>query len=351
MSGDPGVARAAPPVTVSLVTYNGLAWLPGCIASIDSQLLDGIELLVLDNGSRDGTLAWLRENLSPAARASLIELPRNVGYAAGHNRNIGRARAELVCLLNQDVVLDEGFLQAAVGAFERDSRVGSVQGRIRRLEAPGRPSRLLDTTGLEMRRDRRVVSRLQGRPDGPSAATAGAIWGVDGPAPVYRAAALREAAIEGPTGWEVLDEDFFAYKEDVDLAWRLRRLGWIARYEPDALAWHGRGAGGQGAATLLDIARANRALPRSVAILSWRNQRLMQLKNDSFGALVRDLPYVAARELLSLAHMLVIDPRRLVAMAQLLVRTPRALHKRRQIAARVRRAERLRKGSGGLVSP
>lgn len=349
MSGDRSVARAAPRVTVSLVTYDGLAWLLGCIASIEAQLLDSIELLVLDNGSRDGTPAWLRENLPPAARASLIELPHNVGYAAGHNRNIGRAGAELVCLLNQDVVLDERFLQAAVDAFERDPRVGSVQGRIRRLEAPGRPSLLLDTTGLEMRRDRRVVSRLQGRPDGPPAATAGPIWGVDGPAPVYRAAALREAAIGTPTGWEVLDEDFFAYKEDVDLAWRLRRLGWIARYEADALAWHGRGAGGQGAATLLDIARANRALPRSVAILAWRNQRLMQLKNDSPGALVRDLPYVAGRELLSLGHMLVSDPRRLVALPQLLVRMPRALRKRRQITARLRRDQR--PGKGAPASP
>lgn len=340
-----------PRVSVSLVTRNGLPWLPGCLDSLLRQELRDFELLVLDNGSRDGSSEWLRDNLPPGARATLIELSDNVGYAAGHNRNIRRARGGMVCLLNQDVVLDEGFLRAAVESLERDPSVGSVQGRIRRLEAPGRPSLLLDTTGLEMRRDRRVVSRLQGQRDGPAAATSESIWGVDGPAPVYRWAALRDAAVEGPTGWEVLDEDFFAYKEDVDLAWRLRRLGWIARYEPDAVAWHGRGAGGQGAATLIEIARASRALPRSIAVLSWRNQRLMQLKNDSPGALVRDLPYVAVRELLSMAHMLISDPRRLIALPQLILKAPRALHKRRQIAARVRRAGRPRSGWGARVAP
>ena len=96
-----------------------------------------------------------------------------------------------------------------------------------------------------MHRDRRVVARRQGEPEDERDLIAGPVWGVDGPAPVYRRAALldvREPRTGG--GMEVLDEDFFMYKEDVDLAWRLRKRGWRAWYEPDALAWHARGTGG-----------------------------------------------------------------------------------------------------------
>ena len=153
-----------------------------------------------------------------------------------------------------------------------------------------------------MGRDRRAVSRGQGLPDGPGHQHAEAIWGVDGPVPAYRLSALREAALARPDGsLEVLDEDFFLYKEDVDLAWRLRLLGWAAWYEPAALGWHGRGSGGTGATTMLDIARTNRGVSSRVRRLSWRNQRLMQIKNEEPRDYLRDLPWIWRREVLSLA--------------------------------------------------
>ena len=238
-------------------------------------------ILVHDNASRDGTQALLREWAPREPRMRVQESATNVGYAAGHNAAIRDARGEVIVLLNQDVELDRGFLSAIVAAFEAHPEVGSVQPRLRQLAAPGERLATLDTTGLAMGRDRRAVSRAQGLPDGPEHQRSEVIWGVDGPVPAYRRSALREAALRRPDGsWEVLDEDFFLYKEDVDLAWRLRRLGWQAWYEPDALGWHGRGSGGTGATTMLDIARTNRGVSSRVRRLSWRNQRLMQIKNE-----------------------------------------------------------------------
>ena len=165
-----------------------------------------------------------------------------------------------------------------------------------------------------MGRDRRAISRAQGLPDGPEHQRAGAIWGADGPVPAYRLSALREAALRRPDGSvEVLDEDFFLYKEDVDLAWRLRRLGWQAWYAPEALGWHGRGSGGTGATTMLDIARTNRGVSSRVRRLSWRNQRLMQIKNEETLDYLRDLPWIWRREVLSLLFILANDPRDLAA--------------------------------------
>ena len=331
------MSAAQPRVTISLVTWNGLRWLPDCLASIRAQTLADWELRITDNGSLDGTAAWLREQVASDERMRLIELPHNSGYAQPHNRAISEARGFAVLLLNQDVVLDPGFLAAAVAALEADPRVGSVQARLLRLGAAGERLDTVDTTGLLLRRDRRVVSRDQLRRGADVRRPAGEVWGVDGPAPVFRRAALRGARLpRRGGGWEVLDEDFFAQKEDVDLAWRLRRLGWVCRYEPAALGWHARSGGDTSvAAGLAAGLRANLANPREARIRAWRNQRLTQCKNDEWPLVLRDLPWIARRELGQLALMLLADPWRLRAIPGFLRRWPMALRKRRALARAV----------------
>ncbi len=296
------------------MTWNGLEWLPGCLDSVAAQTLEDYELLIFDNGSGDGSVEWLRERAAADDRIGLVESAENLGYAPAHNRNIAAARGEAVLLLNQDVELDPGFLEASVAALEERPRVAAVQGLVWRLDGPGARTDVIDTAGLVMHRDRRVVSRDQrdGRPRSRVPTVPIPVWGADGPAPVFRRSALEEAR-EPRTGggWEVLDEDFFAYKEDVDLAWRLQRLGWGAWFEPAARAWHARGGGDTGVSGWRDVAAANLSNPPRVRALSWRNQRLMQLKNEELGGLLRDLPWVALRELQSWVFVLFADPRRL----------------------------------------
>jgi len=153
--------------------------------------------------------------------------------------------------------------------------------------------------------------------------------------------ALRDAAIPRGDGLvEVLDEDFFMYKEDVDLAWRLQRMGWTAWYEPAALGWHLRGTGETGHTSMLDIAKANRRLPYQARKRSWVNQRLMQIKNEELEAYRRDLPWIARREVLSWVLILLTDPRRLSALPMLLRSAPSALRKRRVLRARLRALRR-----------
>ncbi len=253
-----------PWVTISLVTWNGMHWLPACLDSIAEQGLTDWELLIIDNASTDGSGEWLEGRTGEDTRMRLTRSGRNTGYAKAHNRSIRVARGEAILLLNQDVVLDPEFLDAAVAALDADPVIGSVQGRLYRLGPSGERSSSLDTTGLVMHRDRRVVSRDQLRPGGGDGRPAGDVWGADGPAPVYRRAALESARLPRRGGGpEVLDEDFFAQKEDADLAWRLRRLGWTCRYEPAALAWHARTGGDSGGQGLTAGIRANMANPSS----------------------------------------------------------------------------------------
>lgn len=312
-----------------------MAWLPRCIDSVCGQLDVDLELAVTDNGSTDGSADWLAERLADLPWARLDRLPRNIGYAPAHDTVIQAAHAPFVLLLNQDVELDAGFLRTAVEVFEGHPEVAAVQGLVARLGSGGARVPVIDTTGLEMHRDRRVVSREQGRELRSVERAAGPVWGADGPAPVYRRSALMGARLPGRDGWEVLDRDFFAYKEDVDLAWRLRRLGWEAWYEPRARAWHARGASTSLTPTLRDARRAA-TVPDRVRTLSWRNQRLMQVKNDTWRAVGRDLPWIARREVLSMGLLLSGGPRRLAVVADLARHLPWAMRKRRALQRAVR---------------
>lgn len=302
-------------VTISLVTYNGARWLPGCLASIAAQDFSDFELLVLDNASTDGTVEMLNRWRAAGVPMRVQLSQRNLGFAAAHNIQIDAAGGDFVLLLNQDVELDAGFLTQAIAAFESRPRVASVQGRLLRLGGPAKRLRTIDSTGLVMFRSRRVISRSQGETDGPRHEIAGPVWGADGPAPVYRRSALLDVRVPATRGgWEVLDEDFFMYKEDVDLAWRLRRLGWDAWYEPAAIAWHARQAGTERGTGLIAMVRSHRHIPRWIKTLSWRNHRLMQVKNEVGSQFVADLPWIVARELASLSFIALADPLRLAAI-------------------------------------
>lgn len=317
-----------PLVAISLVTFNGLRWLDRCIRSVLAQTLGDFELLVIDNASTDGTREYLRAGAPQLLDLTVFESDQNLGFAAAHNRNIEAARGDFVLLLNQDVELDSGFVEAAVAAFG-NPLVAAVQGRLRALSPAGHRTDFLDSTGLEMRRDRRTVARRHGEREDCRDLVAGPVWGADGPAPMYRRSALiavREPRTGG--GWEVLDEDFFMYKEDVDLAWRLRRAGWQAFYEPRALAWHARSAGVARPDSVAQAIRSNWQIPRWIKSTSWRNQRLMQLKNESPREYLRDLPWILRRDLLSAGFMIIFDWPRLRAVLEFIRLAPRELRKR-----------------------
>ena len=328
-----------PAVTVSLVTYNGLNWLAACLDSLSAQTMVDFDLIVLDNASDDGTANWLRDRTASKLdpQIQLTCLDTNLGYAAAHNRNIELARGKIVVLLNQDVQLDTDYLAAVVGAFEGDASLGAVQGRISRLSRDGERLPIIDTTGLVIQRDRRVTSRDQGRADELVSRPPGEVWGVDGPVATYRKSALQDARLPRSDGGgvEILDEDFFMYKEDVDLAWRLHRLGWATRYEPSAIAWHARTADGPTGTGWRAIVARNRATPPWIRRLSWRNQRLMQLKNDSARDVLHDLPWIVRREVLSMGYMVIADPRQLMAVPDLVRGLPAAARKRRHLRRRL----------------
>lgn len=215
-----------PRVTIVVVTWDGREWLAACLASIVRQDLDGVQVVVVDNGSTDGTAQWLAR---AHPTAELCRLPTNRGFAAGANAGLARARAPWVLMLNNDATLRPGALGTLLGVAEAAPReVYAIQPQLRLSGGA-----YLNSTGILLTPDGCAHDRNFGRPVAESP-PAGEIWCATAGAALYRRATLERLA--GPHG--VFDERYHMYFEDVDLGWRARRAGGRALYVPEAVVDH-----------------------------------------------------------------------------------------------------------------
>lgn len=315
------------PVTVSIVNYNHLRYLPACLDALRAQSLQPEEIVVLDNASVDGSPEWLRKH---AGDVRIILNSRNTGYAGGHNRIFRTLRTRYVLALNCDVVLDRDFLSRVIAALDRVPRAGSACGRLYRGKRG--ETEILDSTGLFPDRFRRFHDRDHDMPDRGQRRIPSRIFGPSGSAAAYRLSMLEDVAFEE----EYFDESFFAYCEDADLAWRAQRLGWSSVLVPDALGWHVHD----------DLSRARSGKRGGDAslrqLLLIRNRHLCFLKNDGLVEIARDLPWLLGYDLALEIYLLARKPRLAVrwpaAVAASLTQTGR---KRTALMTRQRRAVRL----------
>jgi GT2 family glycosyltransferase len=153
---------------------------------------------------------------------------------------------------------------------------------------------------------------------------------------VLRRRALEEIGIDG----EYLDENFFAHKEDHDISWRLRLAGWECWYVPAAVAYHGRttrGLGSSGYTSAIRRFHANELeKSQAVQVNAMKNQWLMLLKNEDGFNLVRDFPFIFAREAMVTTYRLIFAPKSLVAIPMTIRILPETLRKRHVVKRRQR---------------
>lgn len=252
-------------MSVGIVTWHPDALLARAIASVRAQDYPGLTLHIWDNtGEPTPEMRTLIEEITTPDERTWS--PGNVGFAAAHNALIQRAKTTYYLCLNPDAVLAPDFVRTIVDALEREPRAGSATGRLLRLDDP----ETLDSTGIVMTPDQRHLDRGADEPadgrylDGPEP-----VFGPSGAAAMYRRAMLDDVAFDG----DAFDEEFFAYREDADLAWRAQWLGWTCLYVPTAVAWHRRRV----------TPERRRDLPPAVNRYSVRNRFLLRIKNQSAG--------------------------------------------------------------------
>jgi GT2 family glycosyltransferase len=325
-----GLARVA----VNIVTHNSAESVETCLQSVFDQDFEDVEVTVIDNVSRDGTVnrlaPWRERGVRLMANAT------NLYYARAHNLGIEETASEIVLTLNPDVILRSDFLRKAVQALERSPRIGAVNGKLLlppegrlnlgMLRQPPSAETLIDSAGLMMYRSRRPYLRGNRKPHGDCCLEGAYIFGVDGACALYRRSMLEDVAIEG----EVFDSDFVMYREDVDLAWRAQLLGWDSYYAPEALGYHVRG---------FHLGRGRKEIPTLLKRHSVKNGWLLLLKNDTLGSLARDWRYIAPYQLKIAAGLLAVERSSLAALPDTLGLLPRIMRKRAEIQGRRRRPE------------
>jgi GT2 family glycosyltransferase len=311
-----------PDVSIIIVSKDDAGDLPVSLGSAMAQRGAACETMLVDNASTDGSPEAARR-LSPAVR--VLALPENVGFAAAMNAGIEATRGRYVLALNPDCRLEPDF--AAVLARRLDAAdaadVGSASGRLLRADGPElSPNGCLDSTGIYFTAAGRHFDRGAGEPAAGRYESEEEVFGASGAAGFYRRSALESAKIS--TGY--FDADFFLYREDADLAWRLKNLGWRSLYVPSAVAYHRR----------RNLPERRRQMTELANRHSVKNRFLLRINNQSRGELLRTLVPTLARDALVLGACLTVERSSLPAFGWLWRNRRRLWAKRREIAAKVR---------------
>ena len=326
-------------VAVCLVTHDSAPDVAGCMAAIGAMAAFGsqgaggagrgarpLEIVVIDSGSRDGSLDEARRT-APAGVPFVGEAhAANIGFAAGMNAAIAATRAPYILSLNADARPAADYVERLISRMEAhpDLQVAAVTGRLVRPPAPD-GSRDLDACGMRLTRTWRHLDRGSGETDHGQWAAADRVFGATGAASLFRRAALADAAVDG----EVFDPRFHSFREDAELCFRLRERGWEVLYEPAAVAEHRR----------FNLPERRAAMPPAVNLHSLKNRYLLRIYHQTAGNLLRTLLPTAARDLAALGYVLLRERTSFAAYtwlwrhrAELLARR-RTIQRRRRLAA------------------
>jgi len=241
-----------PLVSVAIMSFNSRKYygdkyeknrlhLEELLKSVKKQSYQNLEVFVIDDHS-DENPEKLVKSILP--NAEFIRNEKNLGLLKSENKAIKLSSGKYIALLNQDLSLTEDYILKLVEVMECDSKIGVISGKTHYFFLNNKNNfeftKMIDSAGMLFYKDRNIIERGRLEEDCGQYDNEEEMFGVTGAAPLYRVETLEDVAING----EYYDEDFWMYKDDVDLCWRINLRGWKCVYCPQALAYHARTAAG-----------------------------------------------------------------------------------------------------------
>ena len=313
-----------PSVCISLVTFNSGRYIRRCLNSALGQRGVRATVVVVDNASTDGTAQILKEF---GDRIQVVWNRENVGFAAAQNQGIRSTRSEWVLTLNPDLLMERDFVLRLLEAGELDPGAGAVCGKLLSIGAGFEPlaERRIDSTGLFFTPTMRHFDRGWHHLDDGSYDRTEYVFGACAAAALYRRQAIEDVSIGG----DFFDPDFFAYREDADVAWRAQLLGWRCIYTPAAVGWHVRSV----------VPGERRSITPWINMHSVKNRFLMRIKNATPGLYRQCWLPMTLRDLIVVGGCLVMEPRSLPAFWRVAKCWPAMWARRTEIMRRRRVAD------------
>lgn len=306
-------------VSLIVLTYNSRPHLETLLRSIQQQTYPAIELVVVDNASQDDTVDFLRTQTIRSVD-QLIVNTHNFWFAKGNNMGIAASHGDFVYICNDDVMLAPDCISRLVVTLNRDEQCAMTGPKVLKL-IDGQPAQIFDSAGLLQQRSGKTINRGENVADRGQYNIAERVFGITGAAMLLRRSALERAKFEE----EYFDEDFVAYKEDVDLSWRLQRLGYNVYYEPSAVAYHARTMKKQ----TLQTRQTTRKIIRAY---SYRNHLWTLVKNLTISDFLKRAIWLIPYECAKLAYVLLCEWSTLTIIPQCIKGLVRMWRKRQYYA-------------------
>lgn len=209
--------------TVVIPNWNGKAYLKDCLDSLLIQKDTAAEIIVVDNGSSDGSVSFLEEHYKAV---QVIQFHENTGFCKAVNAGIRAAETEYVILLNNDTRADEYFIKRLEDRIGQSEKLFSVSAKLVSMQNP----EIVDDAGDYYCALGWAFAEGKGKQDSPAYSRPKKIFAACGGAAIYRRKIFEEIGL--------FDENHFAYLEDIDIGYRARIYGYFNMYEPEAVVYH-----------------------------------------------------------------------------------------------------------------
>lgn len=253
-------------VSIVIVNWNGEQLLRECLSSLWKISYRNFEVIVVDNGSHDGSISYLRAQANVKKNLKVIEKKKNLGFAEGNNVGVKEAKGDLILFLNNDTIVEKNFLRILVDAINKDKKIGAIQPKIYNYPE----TEYLDSIGSYFINSGLLYHFGHNKKDQKKYSRASQVFSLKGACMLFKREVLDAVG--------VFDAKYFAYFEETDLCMRTWMEGYTIWYEPNAAIYH---KGGQTA----------QRLPSSfVQYHSYKNRIFTYLKNFETATLIKVMP-------------------------------------------------------------
>ena len=328
-------------VYIHIIAWNERDYLPALLESLSNQTYKNFTIRLLDNGSTDGTYEFIQQS---CPRNLVVRNNKNLGFAEGHNQlirfTLDRApegEQAAILLANADMLIEPDAIEKMVKSFEKN--IGVIQPKIYRAfgenigdEYLGETvkSDIFDTTGLSVSKSWRMTDRGAGDMDSGQYDSKLDLFGPGGAMFMITMDAVRDVMLDN----DFFDSDFFAYREDCDLAWRLQKRKWKTVFVPGAVIYHYRGMYGAEKQTWIQRLKNRKGQNPFFASYSTRNQLFVLIKNLTFVDFILGLPWIILHEGGRVLYAFFFEAQTRKRLLHALVLIPKMHKKRRKILKR-----------------
>jgi GT2 family glycosyltransferase len=341
-------------LSICIVTWNSEKYLLELFESIFKQTVlqkekypIKLSINVVDSGSQDGSMEFLEKRYP---EVHVLRNTHNLGFSRSYNQSIRMSKTDYVLVINADIVLENDFIEKTLNEIKKDEQIGAVIGKLYRghfVLSNGnevcdiQKTKLIDSFGIEMKRNRRFINIGEGEEDKAQYDDLKEVFGFSGACVLFRRQALEEVKYSE----EYFDEDFFAYKEDIDLSWRLQIAGYKILLVQEARAYHFRSLQEKNAKyTNIKIAKNYKKKASWRRMYSYRNHLLCLLKNETKRNFFKDFFYITWYEFRKLIYLIFFDTKNFKGFFQALKLRSKMKDKRKiSMRHKVKNAEGIRK--------